>query len=131
MKTIIAGSRKGASYDDVYKAIQQAPWEVTTVISGTAKGVDELGELYAANCSIPVERYPARWNDINVPGAVVRTRYNGQPYNVAAGFQRNQLMANKADALIAVWDGESRGTKHMIETAKKRGLKIYIHKIGG
>ena len=40
---------------------------------------------------------------------------------------RNRQMAENADALIAYWDGESRGTKNMIEEAKKRGLKIPIY----
>jgi hypothetical protein len=29
-------------------------------------------------------------------------------------------------ALIAVWDGKSPGTKHMIETAKARGLPVFV-----
>ena len=36
-------------------------------------------------------------------------------------------MANYADALIAFWDGNSKGTKHMIELAKSRGLKVYVY----
>jgi hypothetical protein len=35
-------------------------------------------------------------------------------------------MAKYADALIAVWDGKSRGTKNMIDEAKKLGLKVYV-----
>jgi hypothetical protein len=37
-------------------------------------------------------------------------------------------MASMADALIAVWDGKSRGTKNMIETAEKMGLRVYVHR---
>lgn len=44
------------------------------------------------------------------------------------GHIRNAEMADNADALIAYWDGESRGTKNMIETAKTKGLKVYVHK---
>jgi hypothetical protein len=36
-------------------------------------------------------------------------------------------MADYADALIAIWDGKSRGTKHMVETARYRGMKVFIH----
>jgi len=35
-------------------------------------------------------------------------------------------MADYADALVAVWDGESRGTVHMICRAKENGLKVYV-----
>ena len=31
------------------------------------------------------------------------------------------------DALIALWDGKSKGTQHMIKTARERSLMIYIH----
>jgi len=44
----------------------------------------------------------------------------------AAGFIRNAEMAEYADALIAFWDGRSKGTKHMIDLAKKHGLKVKI-----
>jgi hypothetical protein len=37
-------------------------------------------------------------------------------------------MAQYADALIAFWDGKSKGTKNMIDEAKKQGLII---KVGG
>lgn len=45
----------------------------------------------------------------------------------AAGPIRNQEMAEYADALIAVWDGESRGTRDMIDKALDEGLDIYVH----
>ena len=35
-------------------------------------------------------------------------------------------MARYADALLAYWDGESRGTKNMIELAKGNGLKVGV-----
>jgi hypothetical protein len=44
----------------------------------------------------------------------------------AAGPIRNRQMAKNAEALIALWDGNSRGTKNMIETATKLGLKVYV-----
>ena len=44
----------------------------------------------------------------------------------SAGFKRNVRMAEYADALVAFWDGESKGTKHMIEIAKEKGLDIRI-----
>lgn len=38
-------------------------------------------------------------------------------------------MADYADALIAIWDGESRGTANMIEEAEKRGLKVFVYRV--
>ena len=47
-----------------------------------------------------------------------------------AGPIRNNEMADKADALIAIWDGQSRGTKHMIDAATKHGLRVHVHNLG-
>ena len=52
-------------------------------------------------------------------------------YGKRAGVRRNEEMADMADALIAIWDGSSPGTKHMIEVARRRGLKIYVHNVTG
>lgn len=38
-------------------------------------------------------------------------------------------MADNAEALIAIWDGKSKGTRHMIEVAKEKGLKVYVHRV--
>lgn len=35
-------------------------------------------------------------------------------------------MAEIADALIAFWDGSSKGTKHMIDIAKNKNLLVRV-----
>ena len=35
-------------------------------------------------------------------------------------------MADVSDALIAFWDGQSRGTKSMIDLAKRKGLQVAV-----
>ena len=35
-------------------------------------------------------------------------------------------MAIAADALIAFWNGKSRGTQNMIQLAKQKGLKVKV-----
>lgn len=111
MKTIIAGSRNITDYNELLKAIENIDWEITEVISGGARGVDELGEWHATSNNIPLRIKPADWSR----------------FGKAAGPIRNQEMAKIGDALIAVWDGESRGTAHMIETMRKKTDKVYIH----
>lgn len=117
MRTIIAGSRGVTDFDTVQSAITVAILAhgitPSVVISGTARGVDQLGERYAAECGIPVERYPAQWD----------------LHGKSAGYRRNEQMAENADALIAIWDGASRGTGHMIDIARRAGLKVYVHTI--
>ena len=110
MKVIIAGSRDITSYSLVEEAVASSRFAITEVVSGGARGVDELGEWYATERGLPIKRFPANW---------------GQ-FGKAAGPIRNETMSKYADALIAVWDGESRGTADMINKAKLKNLKIYV-----
>lgn len=114
MKTIIAGSRT-ASIKDVITALELCPFtaEITEVVSGCARGADSYGEMLAEEFDVPVKKFPAEW----------------KKYDRGAGHIRNSQMAEYADALVAVWDGKSTGTKDMISKAEKRGLKVFIHKI--
>ncbi len=113
MKVIIAGSRGVTDYEVVKQAILESGFEVTQVISGTAKGVDTLGARYGQENNIPVREMSANWD------------YWGK----IAGWKRNEEMAEVADALIAIWDGQSKGTRNMISIAKRHNLKIYVKDI--
>lgn len=112
MKTIIAGSRKFTNPILLELAIEQSGIQITTVISGCAKGADELGETWANSHDIPVLKFPAQWGK----------------FGRCAGPIRNMEMADNADACIAIWDGESKGTKNMIDLAHKKGLLLHIYK---
>ncbi len=113
MKIIIAGSRDITSVNEVGFACFKSGLfaEATEIISGGAKGVDSLGEVIANMCGLPVKQFIPDWTK----------------YGKKAGFLRNIEMAEYADALIAVWDGNSRGTQHMIDIAKAKGLKVFVH----
>lgn len=113
MRTIIAGSRSCTSYKDVEDAVELSNFNISVVLNGGAKGADFLGGMWAERHSVPLEMYPAEWDK----------------YGKGAGFKRNAIMASKADALIALWDGSSRGTMHMINIAKAMKLKIFIYRI--
>ena len=86
MKTIIAGSRSCNNYDVVKKAIVDSGFDITTVISGGAFGVDTLGERYANEHGIEVVRFLPDWDT----------------FGKRAGILRNRQMADNADALIAI-----------------------------
>lgn len=113
MKTIIAGSRGIENYNTIAEAVNKSGFNITEVVSGTARGVDKLGEEWANKNGIPVKRFPAKWD----------------MHGKRAGYLRNEEMAKYADALIAVWDGKSKGTKHMIDTAKNMGLKVFMYEL--
>ena len=111
MKTIIAGSRTITDPIVIAAAITASGFDVTLVVSGGCRGADLAGENWAMLHGIPVKQFPAPWRQ----------------HGLSAGPIRNKAMADYADALIAVWDGVSRGTKNMIQEARKRGLKVYVH----
>lgn len=115
MRTIIAGSRDCNDMDKLLEALEVCGWIPSVVISGCARGADKLGERWAELLKVPCEKYPANWD----------------LYGKSAGYRRNEEMADNADALIALWDGESRGTKHMIDIAKRKGLHVYVYNVGG
>lgn len=112
LKVIVAGGRDINDYSVVEDAIRESNFPICEIVSGGARGVDHLGELYAAEHNIPVTVFPADWDK----------------YKRAAGPIRNRQMAEYGDALVAIWDGESRGTKNMIEEATKRNLLVYVKK---
>ena len=88
---------------------------MTEVVIGCAQGADSHGETVARSMGIPVARFPADWKQ----------------YGKSAGIRRNAQMAEYADALIAVWDGQSRGTKNMIELASAKGLLVFVYRFNG
>lgn len=110
MKVIIAGSRSVTDYNTVVHAIGLLDINIDEILSGGATGVDMLGERYAKYYNIPIKRFEADW----------------KTYGKSAGARRNEEMAKKADALIAVWDGESKGTKDMIDRATANNLIVLI-----
>jgi hypothetical protein len=112
MKTIIAGSRAIKDYDVVAKAITESNFLITEVVSGGAAGVDVLGERYARENNIGVKRFIPDWSK-----------------GKSAGFVRNAEMGQYADQLIAIWDGESKGTARMIKYATSKKLKIYVYRV--
>ncbi len=110
MRVVIAGGRNIHNYELVLDAIEESKFNIQTVVSGGAKGVDALGERYAEEMNINLKIFHADW----------------ETHGRAAGPIRNRKMAENADAVIAIWDGKSRGTKNMIETAQKKGLLVYV-----
>jgi hypothetical protein len=114
MRVIIAGSRDFTNYQFLVDSIYQLNYsEWTEIVSGGAKGADTLGEQFAMSHKIPLTVFIADW----------------KRYGNAAGPIRNNQMAENADMLVAFWDGKSKGTKNMIETAQKLGLKTEVIKI--
>ena len=112
MRIIIAGSRGFANVKLMTEKLNKlfSVNKPTLIVSGGAKGADQLGENYARRMNIPVQQYLPQW----------------KTFGISAGMKRNRLMAENADALVAFWDGSSRGTAQMIEYANRMGLKVRV-----
>lgn len=116
MKVIIAGGRDFNDYNllkiKCNNILYNKVFEELEIVSGTAQGADKLGERYAKENNIKITRFFPKWNEL---GKI-------------AGIVRNHEMGDYADALIAFWDGKSKGTKDMINYVKYKNLKVRIIK---
>jgi hypothetical protein len=114
MKLITAGSRDFIDYDLFKKDVAKIIGDNTdvTIVSGMARGADAMGVKYANDNNLTLKKFPADWDR----------------YGKSAGYKRNEEMAAYADTCICFWDGKSKGTGHMIDLAKRYGLKVEIVK---
>lgn len=113
-KIVIAGGREFNDYtllkQEMDNLIHSENLKNVCIISGGARGADYLGEKYAKERGYKLLLYPAEWGR----------------YGKSAGYIRNKEMADASDATVAFWDGESKGTKHMIDITKSVGNKIKV-----
>lgn len=115
MKTILCGSRTIQSYDALLAALAACGFadQITTVFTGMASGPDIFGYRWALERKLPVRPFLPDW------------KTHGKP----AGIIRNMEMVTYADAMVALWDTRSTGTKHIIAYSKKMQppLRVYVH----
>ena len=111
LKLIIAGSRTISDFEMLNQALYKfaIPKDIE-VVCGMARGADTLGHDYALENNLTIRYFPANW----------------KMHRKAAGFKRNIEMGDYADALLALWDGKSPGTYHMIHYMKSLGKPVYI-----
>ena len=117
MKVIVAGGRDFKNYKLLKCTLdnfQQEYGNITEVISGTAIGVDKLGEQYANENNIPIKRFVPDWQGLGKKAGHVRNRQMGD-----CAKEHNGM-------LVAFWDKQSKGTKGMIDYATKIGLKSVV-----
>ena len=122
LRVIIAGSRDFNDYELLKKSAIEIITkktmlpDLTRIVSGGARGADTLGERFANEMGLEISRFIPDWDGLGK----------------RAGYVRNAEMAKFAvedgnyGVLIAFWDGQSRGTKHMIDLAKRYGLEVHV-----
>ena len=115
MRLIVCGSRTLADYSIVKTALDALLKTIDkselVVLSGHAKGADQLGEQWCFENRVKYERYLADWSK-----------------GKSAGMIRNALMVDNATHVLALWDGVSKGTLSTIELARNKKLKVKVIK---
>lgn len=107
---IVAGSRGYTDYAAFCRAVDTfiestLSHRQVVIVSGGARGVDKMAERYAQERGLHLMVLLANWD----------------AHGKRAGFIRNEEMGNISDGLLAFWDGESRGTRHMIAYMRQQG----------
>ena len=109
-KVIVAGSRTFEDYKLLEKTLDNLYKEPVEIVCGGAHGADNFGRLWAVKKGYPVKMFIPQW----------------QKDGIQAGFNRNVEMADYCDEAICVWDGESKGTAHMIRIMKGMGKPVKV-----
>lgn len=112
IKLAIVGTRTYVKYDEfieTYKTLYENV-VVSEIVSGGAVGVDAMAKQLARDYRITYKEFPAEWS----------------VYGKSAAAKRNALIVDYCDELLAIWDGESRGTAMTVNMAKASGKKYMI-----
>lgn len=108
-KVGVVGSRSFTDYCLMESVLDNIS-SISKIISGGAIGADKLAERYAKEHDISLVIFKLDWNT----------------YGKSAGVIRNKTIVENSDAIVAFWDGESKGTQHTINIAKDSGKNINI-----
>ncbi|MEG1651706.1 MAG: hypothetical protein RR287_07835, partial [Oscillospiraceae bacterium] len=107
-KIAIIGSRNLI----VNKLEKYLPEGATEIVSGGARGIDTCAREYAVANDLKLTEF--------LPEYV--------KYGRGAPLKRNLQIIDYADEVIAFWDGQSQGTKYVIENCKKKNKKVTVFK---
>lgn len=115
-KVIVAGSRSFNDYElafkylDKVKLITECMKKSMTIVSGMARGADSIGVDYAKSRGLNIIEMPADWNK----------------YGKSAGYRRNLEMGKLANSAMVFWDGESKGSEHMINIMNELNKPVWV-----
>lgn len=110
MKVAVIGSRN-VTVENMEKYI---PEGTTEIVSGGAKGVDKRAKEYAIEKGLKIKEFFPEY----------------EKFGRVAPIKRNDLIIEYSDKVVALWDGESKGTKYVIDACKNQGKEIAVFLIG-
>lgn len=127
MRIVVTGGRKFKDRKMIYMVLDaiHSKFKITKLREGEADGVDRICAQWAVENGVEVERYPADWKNLNVPGCVVKSSIHGR-YNSNAGKDRNKEMLKGLDANdhAVIFPG-GVGTMHMAALVTACGVPAF------
>jgi len=115
MRVVVCGSRSWRDASAMEAALRRLP-RGSQIVHGDARGADRTAGSVAERLGHYVARMPAEW----------------ERYGKSAGMRRNEQMLTcvKPDLVMAFWDGSSRGTRNMIDRARRAGVRVRVYREG-
>jgi YspA, cpYpsA-related SLOG family len=112
MEMLVCGSRGRGDESDILTLTELIRFfEPEVVIEGCARGADRAAEIAAEAENVRVRHCPAQW----------------ERFGRRAGYLRNEeMLAYNPDICIALWDGESKGTKNMMDLCRAKGIEVLV-----
>jgi len=114
IKLAVVGSRSFADKELLFEILDRNRHRIQLIVSGGARGADALEQEWAQARTVPCQVFHPKWQD-----------EHGR-FDRRAGFKRNVDVIKNADEVLAFWDGQSPGTKHAIELARKQNKAVQI-----
>lgn len=110
MTVLVCGGRDFNRYELLRIALDRVHQDtpITRIVSGTARGADRLGELWAYHNKVPTVRYLADW------------KKEGK----AAGILRNARMLKEESVDLVVACRGGRGTADMVRRAEQKSIPV-------
>lgn len=110
MKLAVIGSRNFNDYKQLASELDRLKLKLTCIVSGGARGADQLAARYAKEHNIPLIEYLPDY----------------EKHGRSAPLVRNKLIVDDADEVLAFWDYKTTGTGHSIKYAQKQHKPVMI-----
>jgi predicted Rossmann fold nucleotide-binding protein DprA/Smf involved in DNA uptake len=110
VRVAIVGSRHFADPDRVTDYVKSLP-PGSSIITGSASGVDAAATRAARTRGLPVQVMPASFDELA---------------DASRSAARNQRLVDACDVLVAFWDGASKGTRSTVERALDAGKEVHV-----